>query len=183
MLLIVGLGNPGLNYRNTYHNSGFQAVDAFVSAHSGRFSKTLCRAKVCELYIRGERIVVAKPQTYMNLSGESVRELMGRYSASLSDTIIVYDDIDIAPGEVRFREHGSAGTHNGMRNIVALCGEPMRIRLGIGKPTVGALYDYVLSRPTGEKRTEWQSTIQKGTLVLEHYVEHRDVAAALASIH
>lgn len=136
MKLIVGLGNPDAQYKNTYHNLGFMCVDKTAEKLGVSFSKTKCRAEVAETKIGGEKVILAKPLTYMNLSGESIRELVSFYKIPLKDLLVIYDDFDLTSGVVRIRESGSAGTHNGMRNIIAQlgCGDFMRIRIGF-KPT------------------------------------------------
>jgi PTH1 family peptidyl-tRNA hydrolase len=181
MLIIIGLGNPGLTYRNTYHNTGFNTVDKLVASWGDVFKRRVCRAKVCEHYVSGEKIVVAKPQTYMNLSGGSVRELMGYYHASPCEMVVVYDDIDLDLGVLRMREKGSAGTHNGMRSVVGCIGEDIpRLRIGIGRPTGEMpLYDFVLSRPKGETFATWDAATTDGANVLEAYVRTRSVAASM----
>ena len=181
MLIIVGLGNPGLKYRKTFHNTGFAVVDKLVASRGGSFKRSICKGKICELYVGGETVVVAKPQTYMNLSGECVRELMGRYHAKPEEVIIVYDDIDLGVGELRMREHGSAGSHNGMRSIVSLCGDKMpRLRVGIGKPVgMQPLYDYVLSQPKGEVATALTAGIERAAAVLDAYIKERSISKAM----
>lgn len=135
MKLIVGLGNPDDKYKKTFHNLGFMAVDLVAEKLGAEFIKEKCRAKISELKIGAEKIVLAKPQTYMNLSGESVRELISFYKIDLKDVMVIYDDYDLEKGIIRIRESGSAGTHNGMRNIVSLCGSAFpRVRIGF-KPT------------------------------------------------
>ena len=184
MLIIVGLGNPGVAYRNTYHNTGFMTLDLLAEQKGAKFSHRLCRAKVAELYYKGEKIVLAKPQTFMNLSGESVRELVGRYHAYPTDVVVVYDDVDLDVGAVRMREHGSAGTHNGMRSVVGEVGqEVVRLRIGIGKPQGQIpLYDYVLSRPAPQSATAWHEGIQAAARVLDAYIATRSVSKALQVI-
>lgn len=181
MLIIVGLGNPGLTYRNTYHNSGFHTVDKLAEAHGATFKRRICQAKVCEMYVAGEKIVVAKPQTYMNLSGESVRELVGYYHAAHAEVVVVYDDIDLEAGALRMREHGSGGTHNGMRSVVHCVGEDvLRLRVGIGKPEGPIpLYDYVLSRPKGPAANTWEDACTRAKDVLEAYIRTRSVSRAM----
>lgn len=149
MKLVVGLGNPDKKYANTFHNMGFLAADRLAESLGASVRKKECRALTGECYLAGEKVVIAKPQTYMNLSGESVRELLGRYRAAPSDLLVVYDDLDIPKGSVRVRGSGSSGTHNGMRNIVAEIGstEFARLRVGIGRAADSPvpLVDYVLS--------------------------------------
>lgn len=141
MKLIVGLGNPEGKYNNTYHNVGFSVVDLFAKYKGLNIEKNKCRA----LIAKGEDFILAKPQTYMNLSGDSVYELRKYFKIPLSDILIVLDDIDLPKGKIRFRQSGSAGTHNGLRDIVNKVGITPRLRIGIGKDNNMDLKDYVLS--------------------------------------
>ncbi len=156
-MIIIGLGNKGLSYKNTYHNMGFDVVSKLAKELGVRFSHTECKAKTAVTNVNGKRIVLAKPETYMNLSGESVRELMGKYKETADGIIVIYDDIDIAIGTIRARNAGSAGTHNGMRNIVeCLNGNTAfkRIRIGTGFDHGNVpLYNVVLSKVKGENKT------------------------------
>lgn len=156
-MIIIGLGNKGLSYKNTYHNMGFDVVSKLAKELGVRFSHTECKAKTAVTNVNGKRVVLAKPETYMNLSGESVRELMGKYKETADGIIVIYDDIDIAIGTIRARNAGSAGTHNGMRNIVeCLNGNTAfkRIRIGTGFDHGNVpLYDVVLSKVKGENKT------------------------------
>ena len=150
MKIIVGLGNPDDKYKNTYHNLGFISVEKAAKKAGVDFTKTKCRAMIAETKIGNEKVIFAKPQTYMNLSGESVIELLSFYKADVKDLIVIYDDFDLFEGELRIRESGSAGTHNGMRNIIALTKQTAfpRIRVGF-KPKEelkAPLIDYVLSK-------------------------------------
>ena len=132
MKLIVGLGNPTPKYRNTYHNLGFMTVDAVCEKLGMKFNKEECKSKVAVKTISGYDVVLAKPQTFMNLSGEAVKELMRKYGAYPEDLLVIYDDADIPVGKLRLRLEGSSGTHNGMRNIVSeICTEKFnRLRVG-----------------------------------------------------
>jgi len=156
-MIIIGLGNKGLTYKNTYHNMGFDVVSKLAKELDVRFSHTECKAKTAVTNVNGKRVVLAKPETYMNLSGESVRELMGKYKETVDGIIVIYDDIDIAIGTIRARNAGSAGTHNGMRNIVeCLNGNTSfkRIRIGTGFDRGNVpLYNVVLSKVKGENKT------------------------------
>lgn len=156
-MIIIGLGNKGLSYKNTYHNMGFDVVSKLAKELGVRFSHTECKAKTAVTNVNGKRVVLAKPETYMNLSGESVRELMGKYEETADGIIVIYDDIDIAIGTIRARNAGSAGTHNGMRNIVeCLNGNTAfkRIRIGTGFDHGNVpLYNVVLSKVKGENKT------------------------------
>jgi len=150
VFLIVGLGNPGKNYENTRHNVGFKTVDLLADRLNINVSKKKFNALMGEGSLNGEKIALIKPQTYMNLSGESIIQTLKWYKINLSNLLIIYDDIDLEVGVIRIRANGSAGTHNGMRSIVDYVdseGFP-RIRIGIGKPpnVDYELADYVLSR-------------------------------------
>ena len=141
MKIIVGLGNPDGKYNKTYHNVGFNVVDLFAKNNNLKFNGTKCKASIC----KGDGFILAKPNTYMNLSGDSVCELKKYFKVSLSDILIVLDDIDLAKGKIRFRQAGSAGTHNGLRDIVNKVGITPRLRVGIGRDSNMDLKDYVLS--------------------------------------
>ncbi len=144
MLLIVGLGNIGKEYEHTYHNMGFEVIDALAKKLNVSVKKEECRALTHTFSRFNEKVVIAKPSTYMNLSGEAVKSLATKYAPD--DIIIIYDDIDLPRFEIRAREKGSAGTHNGMRDIVRLMGENIkRVRVGVGR-NQGELKDYVLSK-------------------------------------
>lgn len=149
VFVIIGLGNPGSRYENTRHNVGFITLDLLSSRHGIRISKVKHKAIIGEGGIEGAKVVLAKPQTYMNLSGESVREIIEWYKTPLRNVIIIYDDVDLPLGKVRIRPKGSSGTHNGMRSILyhVQSEDFPRVRIGIGRPPEGwELADYVLGR-------------------------------------
>ena len=134
MYVIVGLGNPGRRYENTKHNVGFIALDLLAEKHSIKIKKLKHKALIGEGKIGSEKVILVKPQTYMNLSGESVRSIFRYYSLEPEKLIVIYDDIDIPLGTIRIREKGGPGTHNGMRSIINLLLDDSfpRIRIGIG---------------------------------------------------
>lgn len=179
MLLIVGLGNPGLTYKNTVHNMGFDCVDKLADKLGVDFKKKDCQAKIAEAFVSGEKIAIAKPQTYMNNSGISVKQLMGKYSAKPEETIIVFDDVAITEGSLRIRKNGSGGTHNGMRSVVSLCGENvLRMRIGVGAPPQNVpLMNYVLSKLSGDKKKNLAETTDYGADALYEFIKNRDVDA------
>lgn len=154
MKIIVGLGNPDKEYLNTYHNLGFMSVEKSARLCNAEFTKEKCRGLIAETRINGEKVLFVKPLTYMNLSGECVREIMSFYKADLKDLIVIYDDYDLVKGSLRIRESGSAGTHNGMRNIVKELGSDKFARIRVGfKPLEESripLIDYVLSGIKGD---------------------------------
>lgn len=147
MFLVVGLGNPGAEYKNTYHNIGFMAADRLAEFFGGKFSKKKGNAEVCEVLYNGEKFVIAKSLSYMNNSGESVLKLLKYYKIDIKKLIVISDDIDLKKGDLRFRETGSGGTHNGLKNIVELLKteEFKRIRIGTDRDG-GDLANFVLSK-------------------------------------
>ena len=149
MKIIVGLGNPGAKYAGTRHNVGFAVLDELAERHNIRIDTAKHKALIGKGIIDGEKVILAMPQTFMNLSGESVRAIMDFYKCTVEDLIVVYDDIDLDVGKLRIRQKGSAGGHNGMKNIIQHVGsqEFVRIIVGVGKkPDHMDLADYVLSR-------------------------------------
>lgn len=150
MYLIVGLGNPGLSYAKTRHNAGFQALDVLAKQLDVRIKTKDFSALYGEGRIGSERVVLCKPQTYMNNSGEAVQQILHFYKLEPERLIVLYDDIDLPLGSMRIRANGSAGTHNGMRSILACIHSEQfaRIRIGVGKDESLQLRDYVLKRPS-----------------------------------
>lgn len=153
MFVVVGLGNPGVIYENSRHNVGWHALDALAAKLGIEIRKHAHRALIGEGMADGKKVMLVKPQTYMNLSGESVQSIMAYYKLAPEELIVIYDDIDLPVGELRIRPSGSAGTHNGMRSIIACLGEDgfNRIRVGIGRQQDGRdLVAHVLGKPDEE---------------------------------
>lgn len=151
--LVVGLGNPGSKYENTRHNVGFIALDYIANQLDVNFNKSKFDALFSEAVIDGKRVLLIKPQTFMNLSGESVIQFMSFYKIPSENVIILFDDISLAPGNLRVKRSGSHGGHNGMRNIMQLAKTDNfpRIKIGIGaKPTDWDLADWVTSKFSDE---------------------------------
>ena len=165
MYIIAGLGNPGKKYENTRHNMGFLAVDLLAEKYGIRIDKIKFKALVGEGRIAGQKVLLVKPQTYMNLSGESVAELVNYYKMDPEEEmIVIYDDISLAPGNLRIRKKGSAGGHNGIKNIIAHLGtqEFPRVRIGVGeKPARMDLADYVLSRFQKDERVLMEEAFER----------------------
>lgn len=154
MVIICGLGNPGREYEQTRHNMGFLTLD-LLSEHLGiPIKKIKHKALLGEGFLDGEKVILVKPQTYMNLSGESIRPLMEYYKAEPEDLLVIYDDIDLPVGEIRIRRSGSAGTHNGMRSVIFQLGRDdfPRIRIGIGNSGCIPLEKYVLMNYTQQEK-------------------------------
>lgn len=148
MYLIVGLGNPEKQYEKTFHNMGFIAAGDAAEALGAKFRKKECEASVAEAYAGGEKIIVARPLTYMNNSGRAVKQLMAKYKVPAERLIVIYDDYDLPKGKVRIRAEGGPGTHNGMRSVIGETGLSAfpRIRIGIRDEAVNIpIINYVLS--------------------------------------
>ena len=164
MFIIVGLGNPGKDYENTRHNVGFDAIDALVDHYNVPESGIQSKAKVGKGVMDGQKILLAKPLTFMNLSGEAVRGLVDYYKVDPeSELLIIYDDISLDPGNIRIRKKGSAGGHNGIKSIIQHLGTQnfQRIKIGVGeKPKNWDLADYVLGRFSKEDRTTIDATMK-----------------------
>jgi PTH1 family peptidyl-tRNA hydrolase len=164
MFLIVGLGNPDRRYEKTRHNVGFDAVDALAGRYGisikDKKHKALCGTGVIE----GTKVLIAKPQTYMNLSGESVADIINFYKIDPEEEmLVIFDDISLAPGNIRVRKKGSAGGHNGIKSIISCIGTQnfMRIKVGVGeKPAGWDLADHVLSRFPDDDRVEVEKAIK-----------------------
>lgn len=157
MKLIVGLGNPGMQYAATRHNIGFEAIDTIAELHNIAVNKNKFKALVGEGNIGGERVVLMKPQTYMNLSGEAVSACRSWYKIDNEDIIILYDDVSLAVGQLRLRKNGSAGGHNGIKSIIGQLGVDVfpRVKIGVGeKPPGWDLADHVLGRFSEDEMKE-----------------------------
>jgi PTH1 family peptidyl-tRNA hydrolase len=154
MKLIVGLGNPGKTYAHNRHNAGFRCLNYFARLHSIRFDHRQCRARVGIGEVRGEKLLLARPATFVNLSGDSVACLVRKHDIALGELLIIYDDLDLPLGKIRLRQSGGSGGHKGMNSIIAALGSEdfPRIRVGIGRPEVEGqsiseddIVNYVLS--------------------------------------
>ncbi len=156
MYVIVGLGNPGKEYTGTRHNIGFEVIETLAGQEGIRVLERKHKAMVGRGYIGGQKVILARPQTYMNLSGESVRELVDYYKIDeKEELIIISDDVSLEPGQLRIRKKGSAGGHNGLKSIIQHLGhdEFQRVKMGVGeKPKGYDLADYVLGHFTGDEK-------------------------------
>lgn len=165
MFLIVGLGNPGNKYEGTRHNIGFDIVDYIAAIYNIKLNKLKFRALYGEGVIQGERVIIAKPQTFMNLSGECVRDIKEYYKLDTDNIIIIYDDVSLSPGRLRIRGTGSAGGHNGIKSIIYQLNSDAfpRIKIGVGMPTHADfdLADFVLSRFTQAEQKQMAECAKK----------------------
>jgi PTH1 family peptidyl-tRNA hydrolase len=172
--LFVGLGTPGNKYLNTRHNVGFCAIDFFAQKHNIKARKIKCKSLVGEKTLFGKKIVIAKPQLFMNRSGESLRELIGSYKVEFEKVFVIYDDIDFETGVVRIRKKGSSGTHNGMKDIIYQLKRDdfPRIRIGIGKP-IGKmdLVNYVLGNFDNKEEKIIQNTLKDIADIIEMIIK------------
>lgn len=172
MKAIVGLGNPERKYEKTRHNVGFQVIDALAEQLETTF-RNKHHALVGECRWHQEKILLVKPQTYMNLSGLAVRELCAFHQIEEGDLFVVYDDVDLDLGVLRIRPGGGPGTHNGMRSIQQNLGSGAfpRLRIGVGKPRYGDLADYVLSPFLKEEEALVEEVVKKATCAVEVFVQ------------
>src|SRR5579872_5300526 len=170
MRLVVGLGNPGPEYDWTPHNIGFHAIDAIAERAGIRITRPECKAIIGRGTVAGEEVILAKPQTYMNLSGVSIRMLMEKYQTDPAEMIVLVDEVDLPWGNLRIRERGSAGTHNGLKSIIGSIGtqEFIRVRLGVGPEKVwGQLRDYVLHTMNKSERETAQELVANAVEAVE----------------
>ncbi|MBO5336617.1 MAG: aminoacyl-tRNA hydrolase [Lachnospiraceae bacterium] len=167
MYIIVGLGNPKKEYENTRHNIGFDVIDKLAEQEGISVLEKKHKAIIGKGYVAGQKCILAKPQTYMNLSGESVRELIDYYKVDETEELIVIsDDISLDVGQLRIRKKGSAGGHNGLKNIIAHLGHDgfMRVKMGVGeKPKGYDLADYVLGHFSKEERGVMDKAAERAT--------------------
>lgn len=184
MKLIIGLGNPGKNYENTRHNSGFMAIDAFASKFNAEFKlEPKFKGMLASVVINGHKALLLKPQTYMNLSGESIRPVMQFYKIDASDILVISDDLDSHTGRVRIRSCGSPGGHNGHKSIVQNIGteDYKRIKIGIGRSEQIDVIDWVLMKFNEDDMALMNNAISKSVLAIEDFineVEFTKIASA-----
>ena len=173
MKLIVGLGNPGKQYEHTRHNMGFDTLDKLSILLSADFTRENFKGlyALVKNPALPEPVILLKPQTYMNLSGESVRAVVDYFKVPIEDILVVYDDMDLPEGKIRLRPAGSAGSHNGMKNIVLHLGTEgfKRLRIGIGEPEHSGI-DYVLTKPSGESKEKIEQSIENAVKAIKDYL-------------
>ena len=175
MKLIVGLGNPGTEYARTRHNAGFMVIERLVARHaSSEAVKSRFNGLMIEAMVKGERVLLLKPLTYMNRSGQSIVQALSFYKLSFEgDLLVLVDDVALPTGSIRLRPGGSAGGHNGLADIERALGSPNypRLRIGIdAKPPIMALHDYVLGRFTDDQLIALKPAIEKSCDATEHYI-------------
>jgi PTH1 family peptidyl-tRNA hydrolase len=186
MKLIVGLGNPGKAYAHNRHNVGFLCLNYFTRLHSIRFDHRQCQARVGIGEVRGEKVLLAKPGAFMNLSGKSVAGLVRKHNIPLSNFLVIYDDLDLPLGKIRLRQSGSSGGHKGMNSIISALGSEgfPRIRVGIGRPQAekqsiseGAVVNYVLSDFSPQEEATIKPVIARVSEAIDCFLAQGMVAA------
>ena len=169
MKLIVGLGNPGDKYQGTRHNVGFDVIDALARQEGLKLTDQKFRSDYTIWRVGDEKVLLVKPYTFMNLSGEAVLPLMSYYNISPDELVVVYDDLDLEPGKLRLRQSGSAGGHNGVKSIIEMLGTQdfKRVKIGIGRPQYGRkVVDHVLQRFDTDERSLIEQKIDQTTDLL-----------------
>lgn len=182
MHIIVGLGNPGREYAQTRHNMGFMALDILAARHGIEIKRDNFRSLFGEGRIGSERVVLAKPMTFMNNSGWAVRDLVNWYKVDNDQLIIIYDDIDLEAGELRIREKGSSGSHNGMKSVIYQLGfdDFPRVRVGVGAPEGGRdLIAHVMSMPAGDSLERVKAALDSAADAAELIVGGQIAAAQM----
>lgn len=173
MKLIVGLGNPGREYKDTRHNYGFKVVDAFADAIGVDFNKEDFDGVYAKFKVDDEDVILFKPLTYMNLSGTAVQKIVHFFKIDVDDIVVVFDDLAIKPGEIRLRLEGSSGGQKGMQNIIDNLGTQniKRIRIGTGEPTFDTI-DYVLGKPTKDELPLLEKAVDRAVGALKECLNH-----------
>lgn len=179
MFLIVGLGNPGREYDHTRHNVGFDVIDLLSAKYNIEINRRKFKGVYGDGKIKGERVILLKPTTYMNLSGESLREVIDFYKIPNENVLVIYDDISLEVGRLRIREKGSAGGHNGIKSIISHLGSDVfpRIKLGVGQPSKGDLADFVLGKFSSEEREKVKKVFEAAANAVEVVIEEGTVEA------
>lgn len=178
MKLIVGLGNPGQKYSMTRHNMGYRVLDLLADDFGVCFDREDFRASYTIIKFKGENIILFKPITFMNLSGEAVTLVMNYFHIGIKDLLVIYDDMALSPGVIRLKEKGSSGGQKGMQNIIdhLKTEEIKRIRIGIGEPTYDAI-DYVLSRPSKEEEPLIEETLHRSVEAVKEFLKNGFLSA------
>jgi len=172
MYLIVGLGNPDKKYLNTFHNMGFMCVDKLAEKLGISFTKGECKSVTAHARINGEKVILAKPVTYMNLSGEVIKDFVKFFKINLEDILIIYDDLDTEKGKIKIRYKGSSGGHNGLKNIEnhLKTKEYKRIKIGIGKDKTENTIDYVIGKISKKDYEIINSVNNKAEIIIQDYL-------------
>ena len=173
MKLVVGLGNPGRKYKDTRHNAGFMVIDRVADKYNVKLRKEERKAIVAKERIKGEKVILAKPQTFMNKSGVAVQQLADYYNLDTADILVVYDDLDLDVGQLKIKPKGGHGGHNGLKSVINLVGAKdfSRVRIGIGRPKYRSVKDYVLSKFASKEQDEIDQVLNKGVKAVEFFLD------------
>ncbi len=175
MYLIVGLGNPENEYANTRHNMGFNTINEIAKNNNIKITKSKFKGLYETGIIQGKKVILLKPQTYMNLSGESIKEIVDFYNIQTEEIIVIYDDIDIEKGNIKIRKKGSAGSHNGMKSVIKELNtsEFGRVRVGIGQPEFkNDMINYVIGNVPEEEQKILQQGVKKASEAVEEIIKN-----------
>lgn len=174
MKCIVGLGNPGRKYSETRHNIGFMVIDELLHRHHWKLDKKKFNGKYSMEQFQGDKVILLQPQTFMNLSGESIRPIMNYYDIDWEDVLVIYDDLDLPTGKIRLRQKGGHGGHNGIRSTIDHLGtkEFKRLRIGVGRPIAPIpVVDYVLGSFPKDQQDDVKESIKKAADACESWLE------------
>ncbi|MEC5425999.1 aminoacyl-tRNA hydrolase [Virgibacillus sp. C22-A2] len=174
MKCIVGLGNPGKRYKDTRHNVGFMAIDELIRRNHWELDKSKFNGNYTVEHIGNEKVILLQPQTFMNLSGESIKPLMNYYNIDVEDVLVIYDDLDLPAGKIRLRQKGGHGGHNGIRSTIDHLGtkEFKRIRIGVGRPVKPIpVVDYVLGNFSEEEQADIAISIKNSADACEMWLK------------
>ena len=175
MYLIVGLGNPENEYEHTRHNMGFDTINEIAKINNINITKTKFKGLYETTIIQGKKVILLKPQTYMNLSGESIKETVDFYNIKPEEIIVIYDDIDIEKGNIKIRKKGGSGSHNGMKSVIQELGtnDFARIRVGIGQPEFkNDMINYVIGKVTEEEQKILQEGVKKAVDAIDEILKN-----------
>lgn len=179
MYIIAGLGNPGTKYKGTRHNIGFSVIDQLAKEHNINVDKKQFKGLTGRGVIGGQQVLLLKPLTFMNLSGESIRAAYDFYKPETDQVLVIFDDINLETGQLRIRKKGSAGGHNGVKSIIAHLGttEFPRIRVGVGEPAKGEMIDFVLGRFHGDDVAVMKEAVETTSHAVETFLMEGPEAA------
>lgn len=172
MKMIIGLGNPGKEYANTKHNVGFMVIDAIAKELNTDVEKKQCQALTGQANWDGEKILLVKPTTFMNLSGQAAGELLNYYKDRIDDILVIHDDLDLPPGQLRFKQGGGAGGHNGIKSLIAHLNSNDfdRLKIGIGRGR-GETKDYVLTPFHGQDKKDIEEAVETAVNAVEAWLK------------
>lgn len=173
MKLIVGLGNPGIEYHNTRHNIGYMVIDSYAKKHNISIEKKKFNSLYQKTKINDVDVLLVKPETFMNLSGEAVKDFVNYFKIDIEDILIIYDDLDLEVGKIRLRDKGSSGGHNGIKNIISLLGTEQfkRLKIGISNNKLIDTKDYVLGKFNNDEKEILETSIKITNSIIDDFLK------------